>query len=69
MFLKKSLSIFLFLLLAIAWGQDNRQAKLEAQRKQLRAEIKQINTLLFTNKKQKKNALTIHYSSKQTKIS
>lgn len=57
MFLKKSLSIFLFLLLAIAWGQDNRQAKLEAQRKQLRAEIKQINTLLFTNKKQKKNAL------------
>ena len=58
MFLKKSLSIFLFLLLAIAWGQDNRQAKLEAQRKQLRAEIKQINTLLFTNKKQKKNALT-----------
>ena len=58
MFFKKSLSIFLFLLLAIAWGQDNRQAKLEAQRKQLRAEIKQINTLLFTNKKQKKNALT-----------
>ena len=58
MVLKKSLSIFLFLLLAIAWGQDNRQAKLEAQRKQLRAEIKQINTLLFTNKKQKKNALT-----------
>lgn len=58
MFLKKRLSIFLFLLLGIAWGQDNRQAKLEAQRKQLRAEIKQINTLLFTNKKQKKNALT-----------
>ncbi len=57
MFLKKSLSIFLFLLLATAWGQENRQAKLEAQRKQLRAEIKQINTLLFTNKKQKKNAL------------
>ena len=58
MFLKKSLSIFFFLLLTIAWGQNNRQAKLEAQRKQLRAEIKQINTLLFTNKKQKKNALT-----------
>ena len=58
MFLKKSLSIFLFLLLAIAWGQEDRQAKLEAQRKQLRAEIKQINTLLFTNKKQKKNTLT-----------
>lgn len=58
MFLKKSLSIFFFLLLTIALGQNNRQAKLEAQRKQLRAEIKQINTLLFTNKKQKKNALT-----------
>ena len=58
MFLKKSLSIFFFLLLTLAWGQDNRQAKLEAQRKQLRAEIKQINSLLFTNKKQKKNALT-----------
>ena len=55
MFLKKSLSIFFFLLLTLAWGQDNRQAKLEAQRKQLRAEIKQINSLLFTNKKQKKN--------------
>ena len=58
MFLKKSLSIFFFLLLTLAWGQNNRQAKLEAQRKQLRAEIKQINTLLFTNKKQEKNALT-----------
>ena len=58
MFLKKSLSIFFFLLLTLAWGQNNRQAKLEAQRKKLRAEIKQINTLLFTNKKQKKNALT-----------
>ena len=58
MFLKKSLSIFFCLLLTLAWGQDNRQAKLEAQRKQLRSEIKQINSLLFTNKKQKKNALT-----------
>ena len=58
MFLKKNLSIFFFLLLTLAWGQDNRQAKLEAQRKQLRAEIKKINSLLFTNKKQKKNALT-----------
>ena len=58
MFLKKSLSVLFLLLLTLAWGQNNRQAKLEAQRKQLRAEIKQINTLLFTNKKQKKNALT-----------
>jgi septal ring factor EnvC (AmiA/AmiB activator) len=58
MFLKKNLSVFFFLLLTLAWGQDNRQAKLEAQRKQLRAEIKQINSLLFTNKKQEKSALT-----------
>ena len=58
MFLKKSLSVLFLLLLTLAWGQNNRQAKLEAQRKQLRAEIKQITTLLFTNKKQKKNALT-----------
>ena len=58
MFLKKSLSILFFLVVTLAWGQNNRQAKLEAQRKQLRAEIKQINTLLFTNKKQEKSALT-----------
>ena len=58
MFLKKSLSILFFLLVTLGWGQNNRQAKLEAQRKQLRAEIKQINTLLFTNKKQEKSALT-----------
>lgn len=58
MFLKKSLSVFFFFLLTLAWGQGNRQAKLEAQRKQLRAEIKQINSLLFTNKKQEKSALT-----------
>lgn len=58
MFLKKNLSILFFLLVSLAWGQNNRQAKLEAQRKQLRAEIKQINTLLFTNKKQEKSALS-----------
>ena len=44
-----------FLLTTLAWGQDNRQAKLEAQRKQLQVEIKQINSLLFTKKKQKKD--------------
>ena len=32
--------------------------KLEAQRKQLQQEIKQINTLLFSNTKKKKSALT-----------
>ena len=58
MYPKKSLSILFFFLATLAWGQNNRQAKLEAQRKQLRAEIKQINTLLFTNKKKEKNALT-----------
>ena len=41
-----------------AQAQDNRQKKLEAQRKQLQTEIKQINTLLFTNKKKRKSALT-----------
>lgn len=50
--------MLLFLLTTLAWGQDNRQAKLEAQRKQLQVEIKQINSLLFTKKKQKKDALT-----------
>lgn len=41
-----------------AHAQDNRQKKLEAQRKQLQTEIKQINSLLFTNKKKRKSALT-----------
>ena len=50
--------MLLFLLTTLAWGQDNRKAKLEAQRKQLQVEIKQINSLLFTKKKQKKDALT-----------
>ena len=58
MFLKNPFCILFFLLATLVWGQNNRQAKLEAQRKQLQVEIKQINSLLFTNKKQKKNALT-----------
>ncbi len=54
---KKGLSIFFFLLVSLAWGQS-RQARLEAQRKQLQVEIKQINRLLFSNKKKEKTALT-----------
>ena len=38
---------------SMAWSQDNRQAKLRQQRKQLQQEIKQINTLLFSNTKRK----------------
>ena len=55
---KKGLSVLFFLLATFAWAQNNRQAKLEAQRKQLQVEIKQINSLLFSNKKLKKTALT-----------
>lgn len=54
---KKGLSVLLFLFATLVWGQKGRQAKLEAQRKQLQVEIKQINTLLFSNKKRKKTAL------------
>ncbi len=54
----KCLSIFFFLFSSLLWGQDDRQTKLEAQRKQLQVEIKQINSLLFSNKKRKKTALT-----------
>lgn len=54
----KCLSIFFFLFSALLWGQNDRQTKLEAQRKQLQVEIKQINSLLFSNKKRKKTALT-----------
>lgn len=52
---------FCFLVLLISFSslhaQENRQKKLEAQRKQLQLEIKQINKLLFTSKKEKKSAL------------
>ena len=52
---------FCFLVLLISFSslhaQENRQKKLEAQRKQLQLEINQINKLLFTSKKEKKSAL------------
>ena len=48
--------VFLWSVLS-AQAQDGRQQKLEAQRKQLQLEIKQINQLLFSNKKERKSAL------------
>ncbi|MGB1449273.1 MAG: murein hydrolase activator EnvC family protein [Flavobacteriaceae bacterium] len=54
----KGLSLLFFLFVSLLWGQTNRKEKLEAQRKQLQVEIKQINSLLFSNKKRKKTALT-----------
>lgn len=54
---KTFLFLFLFSLFTVLWGQDNRQKKLEAQRQRLKSEIKQINTLLFSNKKKKKSLL------------
>ncbi len=56
---KKPLLLLILLCVNISvLAQDNRQKKLEAQRKQLQQEIKQINTLLFSNTKKKKSALT-----------
>jgi murein hydrolase activator len=43
--------------LSIGWAQDGHQEKLRQQRKQLQQEIKQINSLLFSNTKKKKSAL------------
>jgi septal ring factor EnvC (AmiA/AmiB activator) len=40
------------------FAQDQRQQNLEAQRKRLQQDIKQINTLLFSNEKRKKSVLT-----------
>ena len=57
MFPRHLLSFLLICFITTAWGQDSRQEKLKQQRKQLQQEIKQINTLLFTNTKKKKSAL------------
>ena len=57
MFPRYLLSFLLICFITTAWGQDSRQEKLKQQRKQLQQEIKQINTLLFTNTKKKKSAL------------
>ena len=56
---KKAILLLLVFCTSITgFAQDSRQKKLEAQRKQLQQEIKQINTLLFSNTKKKKFALT-----------
>lgn len=65
--LKRLLFVFLFSVFTTLWGQDNRQKKLEAQRQQLKSEIKQINILLFSNKK-KKNSLLIEVEDLAVKI-
>ena len=57
MFPRRLFAIVLLCFVSMAWSQDNRQAKLRQQRKQLQQEIKQINTLLFSNTKKKKTAL------------
>ena len=57
MFPRRFLSIWLLCFLSIGWAQDSRQEKLRQQRKQLQQEIKQINSLLFSNTKKKKSAL------------
>ena len=50
-------SILLFIGQSL-FAQNQRQQNLEAQRKRLQQEIKQINTLLFSNEKRKKSVLT-----------
>ena len=53
-------SMTLFLIVGQSlFAQDQRQQNLEAQRKRLQQEIKQINTLLFSNEKRKKSVLTL----------
>ena len=52
-------SMMLFLIVEQSlFAQDQRQQNLEAQRKRLQQDIKQINTLLFSNEKRKKSVLT-----------
>ena len=53
------IALFLFISEAIlAQNNNKRQKELEVQRLRLKKEIKQINELLFTNTKTRKNALT-----------
>lgn len=55
-----------FLILLMAWscsqllyGQSEKQKKLEAQRQQILREMKQINALLFSKKKEEKSEITV----------
>ena len=41
------------------FAQSDKQKKLEAQRQQVLKEMKQINALLFTKKKEEKSAITL----------
>lgn len=50
--------LLLFFAASLSWGQETRQQRLEAQRKQLQKEIKQMNALLFSNTKKRKSALS-----------
>ena len=53
------IALFLFISEAVlAQNSNKRQQELEVQRLRLKKEIKQINALLFTNTKTRKNALT-----------
>ena len=54
------LSLFFYLFQKLFWlkNSNKRQQELEVQRLRLKKEIKQINALLFTNTKTRKNALT-----------
>lgn len=56
--LGQALFCLFFVLSTNGWAQDSRQQRLEAQRKQLQKEIKQMNSLLFSNTKKRKSALT-----------
>ena len=55
---KRLFAIMAFFLCLQGHAQNNRQKQLEAQRKKLEQEIKQINKLLFSNRKEKQSALT-----------
>lgn len=58
-FVYVTITLFGALLFGIkAQAQDQRQQNLENQRKQLQQEIKQINKLLFSNRKQVKSVIT-----------
>ncbi|MCA0131338.1 murein hydrolase activator EnvC family protein [Winogradskyella alexanderae] len=49
----------LFLSLNVVYAQSSKQKELEAQRQQKLKEIKQINALLFSNKKEQKSVITL----------
>ena len=51
--------ICVFLATAFAQAQSDKQKQLEARRQQLKKEMEQLNSLLFANKKQEKNVITL----------